>query len=348
MKVDREIAGVKPFESHAPEYETLGMFGGMLMNADVETVAAANHMCNEYGMDTISTGGIVAFAYEAFEKGILTADDIGFELNWGEGEAAVKLVQMIAKREGIGKLLGEGPVTAAREIGRGSEEFAIHVKGLGLPAHDPRVYYGTAIEYAVSNRGACHLQGFSETYEYIEYFVVPQLGEEMLQQIADKLGLESGADWRFWGLDWGKKHQVGEKGKTTYASMAAHNVFDALPLCKFMPFCDMISGQEIVNLVNAIMGTEHTRESLVEIGERLIALKRAFNMRCGLTKADDRLPKRMVTPAPDGEGKHGAVPIDALLKDFYEAAGWDPDTGKPTREKLLALGLDDAARDLWG
>ena len=348
VKVDKEVGGVEPFESHAPEYETIGMFGGMLMNSDIETVAAANHVCNEYGIDTISTGGMVAFAYEAFEKGILSKDDIGFELKWGDGEACVKLVQMIARREGIGKLLGEGAKIAPKEIGKGAEECSMHVKGLGLPAHDPRVYYGTAIEYAVSNRGACHLQGFSETYEYVEYFVVPQLGEEMLQQIADKLGLESGADWRFWDLFWGRKHEAEEKAKATYISMAVHNVFDALPLCKFMPFCDMISGHEIVNLVNAIMGTEFTRDDLVAIGERLVTLKRAFNMRCGLTPADDRLPKRLVTPAPDGEGKHGAVPIDIMLREFYDAAGWDQETGKPTKEKLAALGLDEVAKDLWG
>jgi len=100
-------------------------------------------------------------------------------------------------------------------------------------------------------------------------------------------------------------------------------------------------------MLNAIMGTELTRDDLTEIGERQVALKRAFNMRCGLTKADDRLPKRLMTPAPDGEGKHGAVPLEAMMKDFYEAAGWDWSTGKPTKEKLVALGLDGAAKDLW-
>ncbi|GAB4352770.1 MAG: aldehyde ferredoxin oxidoreductase family protein [Candidatus Abyssubacteria bacterium] len=343
VRVDKEVAGVEPFESHAPEYETMGTFGGALLISDIETVATANHICNEYGMDTISAGGIVAFAFEAFDRGILNVGDIGFELKWGDGEAAVKLAQMIAKREGIGKLLGEGPAIAAKEIGRGAEEFALHVKGMGIPSHDPRVYIGSGLEYAVSNRGACHLQGFSETYESIEYFFAPAMEAQLHEQKG--IGLE---DWRFWGLPWGKQHDPEKKGKTVYLSMAAHNAFDSIILCKFMPYCDMTSGKEIVNMLNAIMGTDLTRDSLTEIGERLIALKRAFNMRCGLTKADDRLPKRLTTPAPDGEGKHGSVPLDVLMKDFYEAAGWDWNTGKPTRERLVALGLNEAAKDLWG
>ncbi len=344
VKVEKEIAGVKPFESHAPEYETMGTFGGALMITDIETVAAANHICNEYGMDTISAGGIAAFAFEAFDKGILNVEDIGFELKWGDGEAAVKLAQMIAKREGIGKLLGEGPVIAAKEIGKSAEEFALHVKGMGIPSHDPRVYFGTALEYAVSNRGACHLQGFAETWESIEYFFAPAMEEE-LQEKAEAMGAD---DWRFWNLPWGKQHDPETKGKSLYAAMAVHNAFDSIILCKFMPYCDMTSGNEIVNMLNAIMGTELTRDDLAEIGERQVALKRAFNMRCGLTKADDRLPKRLMTPAPDGEGKHGKVPLDAMLKDFYEAAGWDQDTGKPTKDKLVSLGLEDVAKDLWG
>ncbi len=336
VKVDREIAGVGPFEGHGPEYETLGVFGGALQNADVETVAAANYICNTYGMDTISTGGMIAFAYEAYEKGILTKDDIGFELKWGDGEAAVKLTKMIARREGIGELLGEGPVIAAEKIGKGAKEFALHVKGMGIPSHDPRVYTGMAAEYALSNRGTCHLQGFMETWQSVESFYLPQLGEETLK-----------GKW-FWDLRFGGLHANEGKGKILNVVMSVHNTFDALIICKFLPLCDMTSGREIADLLSAIMGIELSRDDLQEIGERLVALKRAFNIRCGLTKADDRLPERLLTPAPDALDKHAAPNLEIQLKEFYEAAGWDWETGKPTKERLISLGLGDVAKDLWG
>lgn len=334
VKIDKEIAGVKPFEGHGPEYETLGVLGGALQNMDVETVAAANHLCNDYGMDTISTGGMIAFAFEAYEKGILTKDDIGFELKWGDGEAVVKLTAMIAKREGIGELLGEGPVKASQKIGKGSEEFALHVKGMGIPAHDPRVYSGVALEYAVSNRGACHLQGFMETWQSMDAF------------FADEFGMDK-AEIAFWGGDYSGLHSDQGKGKAVALSMAVCNVLDALPVCKFMPFLDLFSGHEITNLTKAITGMEITRETLVTIGERMVNLKRAFNIRCGLTKGDDRLPQRLLQPAPDVLDKHGAPNLEVQMKEFYEAMSWDWETGKPTEKRLRELGLEDVAEDLW-
>ncbi len=335
-KVDREIGGVKPFESHAPEYETLGVFGGAIQNQDVETVAAANYICNTYGMDTISSGGMISFAFEAYEKGILKKDDIGFELKWGDGEAAVKLVQMIAKREGIGELLGEGPKITAQKIGMGTDQFALHVKGMGIPAHDPRVYSGIAVEYAVSNRGACHLQGFMETWQSIEL----EFGE-LLDEVYKDKGL-------FWGLRFPDQHGNEGKGQLTYKVMAVHNTFDALPICKFMTPCDMNTGHEIASLISSILGIEVSRDDLQEIGERLVALKRSFNIRCGLTRADDRLPVRLLTPPSDTPDKHVAPNLEIQLKDFYKSADWDWRTGKPNKKRLEKLGLEGIAKDLWG
>lgn len=335
VKVDRDIAGLGPFEGHGPEYETLGTFGGLLMNGDVETVAACNHICNTYGMDTINAGGAVGFLYEAYEKGLVSKDDIGFEVNWGDGEAAVKLTRMIAERDGIGHLLGEGPIVAAATIGHGAEEFAIHVKGMNFPSHDPRVWLGTACEYAVGNRGCCHLQGFSETWESIE------------DAFAAELGMDPAAN-RLWDLFPGHLHENEGKGAFVAKIMAIHNTFDALPICKFMPVMEMTSGHEIANLASAITGLDLNRDELKRIGDRLVQLKRAFNIRCGRSRADDTLPKRILTPAPDSDGWQSPIDLEIQLKEFYEEMGWDWETGKPSRESLVDVGLEDVAADLWG
>jgi len=334
VKLENEVATVQPFEGHGPEYETLGVFGGALLNSNIETIAAANYVCNNYGLDTISTGGIIAFAYEAYDKGILNKADIGFDLKWGDGEAAVKLARMIAERKGIGELLGEGPVIASKKIGKGSEEFALHVKGMGIPAHDPRVYAGVAGEYALSNRGACHLQGFVETWQGIESFYGPELGLDMEQT-------------RIFSQKFGDLHTSVGKGMPLYKVMAMCNTFDALPFCKFIPICDLHSGKEICELTNAITGMDLTPTDIITIGERLIALKRSFNMRCGLTRADDRLPDRLLIPAPDAPEQHGAIDLDIQMKEFYEAADWDWESGKPNKDRLVKLGLSDVVKDLW-
>ncbi|MCD4719150.1 MAG: aldehyde ferredoxin oxidoreductase family protein [Desulfobacula sp.] len=341
MKLDKEIAGVKPFEGHAPEYETVGLLGASILNSDIETVAAANHVCNEAGLDTINTGSMVSFAYEAFEKGIITKKDVGFDLKWGDGEAMVRLVQMIVNREKIGDLLAEGPVIATKKLGKDSQAFAMHVKGMGLPSHDPRTYFSAGLEYAVSNRGACHLQGFTETWESYEHFYIPMMGDEAIAKLK-----ESG---NFWRTRFDGQHVSEGKAKNVYLAMAGSNTVDAITLCKFMAMCDtMLTGNEISNLLNAITGSDYNYDSLTEVGERLVQLKRAFNIRCGLTRSDDKLPERVQAPVEDEAGVHGTLDMDTMLKEFYETAQWDWETGKPLREKLLSLGLDKEAEDLWG
>jgi aldehyde:ferredoxin oxidoreductase len=333
IKVDKEIAGVKPFEGHGPEYETIGVFGGALQNSDIETIAAANYLCDSYGLDTISTGAMIAFAYEAYEKGIITKKDVGFELKWGDGEAAVKMTRMIAEREGIGDLLAEGPITAAQKLGKGAHQFALHVKGQPTPAHDPRVYAGVAVEYATSNRGACHLQGQAELWQSEESFYSVQF------QIDP-------APFRFFGVDFDGLHTNEGKGKAIAITMSGFNTLDALVFCAFTGVC-LPSGEEITKLTNAIAGWNLKPQDLLTIGERLVALKRAFNIRCGFTREDDKLPERLLTPAPDVPEKHAAPNLEIQLREFYETMGWDWDTGKPTRERLSKLGLKDVADDLW-
>jgi len=333
VKIDREIAGVKPFTGHGPEYESLAVFGGALMIDDIEVVAAAHHLCNLYGVDVISAGTMTAFAFEAFEKGIITEDDVGFKLEWGDGEAAVKLARMIAERKGLGELLGEGPIKAAQKLGKGAEEFAMHAKGQPIPGHDPRTYAVVAAEYAISNRGACHLQGFTETWQSVESLYI------------EALGLDPETS-KFFGITFGPKHDTAGKGAALAKCMAASNTIDALAVCKFF-FLGLGSGNEVAELTSAIMGEELTRDDFLEIGERLVSLKRAYNIRCGFTPKDDTLPARLLTPAPDAGEKHVAPDMQAIIKDFYQAMDWDLKTGKPSKERLIQLGLEDVAKDLW-
>ena len=147
------------------EYETTASFGSMCLISDVEAIAYLNHICNVMGVDTISTGCTIAFALDCYEKGILTESEVGFPLEWGDTEAIIRLTNLICKNEGIGKILGQGSKKASEQIGKGSAEFLTEVKGLEAPMHDPRAIFPLGLQYATSNRGACHLRGFAnDTY----------------------------------------------------------------------------------------------------------------------------------------------------------------------------------------
>ncbi|MEM4048698.1 MAG: aldehyde ferredoxin oxidoreductase family protein, partial [Zestosphaera sp.] len=169
-----------------PEFETLALMGTNLMIGDGKTLIAINKLCDRLGLDTISTGGVIAWAMEAYEKGYLKAEDLGFELKWGDGEAVLKLIEMIAYRKGLGDLLAEGVKRASRKISPETEEFAIHVKGLELPAHHPRRYHSIGLAYATSNIGASHLQGMTMLVE--RGILLPEYGiSEVPKDIESKV-----------------------------------------------------------------------------------------------------------------------------------------------------------------
>ena len=306
-----------------PEYETTAAFGSLCLNNDLVTVAKAHELCNKYGIDTISTGVAIAFAMECYEKGLLTKKDAGgIELNWGSSKAILTLVENIAYRRGIGDLLAEGVKRAAKEIGRGAEDFALHIKGQELPMHEPRGKKGLGLSYAVSNRGACHLQA-----EHDDTFEDPKW-------LRPEIGLDKNVD----RLDVGR-----QKAKNVKILLCLWSLYDSLSVCKFTCFPEGgISIQRLAEMVNAATGWQTTPNDLLKVGERALNLSRAFNVREGFSRKDDALPKRLMEPLSDGPYKGQAITqadLNGMIDNLYEFLGWNKDAGAPTRDKLAELGI---------
>ncbi|MGI5838439.1 MAG: aldehyde ferredoxin oxidoreductase family protein [bacterium] len=298
-----------------PEYETLGMLGSAVLVDDLEAVAKANELCNRLGIDTISTGSAIAFAMEAYEYGIITADDTGgMKLAWGDSAAMLRLVEMIGRQEGIGALLGQGTRRAAAELGGLAPEFAINVKGLDFPAHDPRAYSSLAVGYATSNRGACHLQGYSYAFE--RGLKSPDLGyPEPLDRFA-----------------------AAEKGVLAAETQNLMCLFDSLKVCKFI-LSGGVDVHHLAEWLNAVTGWDTTVEELLRTGERLYNLKRLYNVRCGISRKDDILPPRILTqPRREGGAGEHLPAFGPMLDEYYRHRGWSEE-GIPTPAKLRELGL---------
>ncbi|MBA7468026.1 hypothetical protein ES707_03267 [subsurface metagenome] len=300
---------------HGPEYESNAALGALCLNDNLEQISLANELCNRYGLDTISTGSAIAFAMEAFEKEIISSlDTDGLELKWGNTEAIIKLIHKIAKREGIGDILADGTKKAAEKIGKNSIEFAIHVKGLELPLHDPRAFVSMALTYATGNRGACHLDSLSYTFE----------GSLPIEGIPYDHSLST--------------HGAGGKPELIFGLQNYMASLNALGLCKFL-FCGKIGPKKITEWTNLVTGWNLTSEELLKIGERLFNLKRMYNYRLGITRKDDFLPFRLLTRERKEGGAKGSLPhLGKMLNKYYELRGWSED-GVPTREKLKKLSL---------
>jgi aldehyde:ferredoxin oxidoreductase len=313
-------------EGEGPEYESVVLLGSACDVDDLNAITMANFLCNEYGIDTISAGSIIAFAMECYEKGILTKKDTGgLEIKFGDPDILVELTEKIGKREGIGDLLGEGTKRVAEKLGKGSEKFAMQVKGLELPAYDSRAAKITALGYAVASRGGDHMTGYIQGPTFID---TPFL-------VVDDSKIDD-------------VYMPKPKDATVLRDLEnALTMFDVTGTCKFMGL--MLNAHEWVDLISSVTGWEFSIEDFKKTGERIVNLSRAFNMRDGFTRADDNLPKRLTEePMPDGPAKgHVVEQLDTLLDSYYEARGWDKKTGKPTPEKLKELGLDFVIPDLW-
>jgi len=309
------------YEGPGPEYETLAACGSMLLINDLEAVAWLGEICNKAGMDTISAGATVAWAMEAYEKGALTkADTGGIELTWGNVDATVEIFNLMAKGEGIGTLLSQGCRKASEKIGKGSEEYAIHVKGLEVPMHDPRAFHSLAVNYAAGPRGACHVQGGS---------YLAEVG--MCMPEGDIIPYKQG---RF------DKKNKGQAAKGTQ-DLAA--IINSLAVCMFSGLG--LTPSHSAGLLGLATGMPFTGQSVLQAGDRIVTLQRAFACREGTSKKDDTLPGRLVTPLPDGGAAGKAADLAYQLKEYYGLRQWD-ENGIPTKEKLLSLGLKEAAEDL--
>ncbi|MCW4027805.1 MAG: aldehyde ferredoxin oxidoreductase family protein [Candidatus Bathyarchaeota archaeon] len=307
-----------------PEYETSAMLGANCLIDDLEAVAKANELCNRYGLDTISTGAAIAFVMEAYDRGLITDEDTGgVQLEWGNAESMIRMVEMIGKREGLGWLLGEGVRAASEKIGGLTHEFAIHVKGLELPAHDPRAYYSQGVSYATSNRGACHLQSLSHIFE--RSVTLPDLGYPEVQD----------------------RHGVEGKGELVAKVQNLMCMFDSLKVCKFIMFGG-VKPKHLVNWINQVTGWEMSLKEFMKTGERIYNLKRLYNVREGLSRKDDTLPPRVLTQKKgEGGSPDNLPPLGELLSQYYQYRGWD-EMGIPAKEKLMELGLEEEADLLEG
>ncbi|MCS7096177.1 MAG: aldehyde ferredoxin oxidoreductase family protein [Nitrososphaerota archaeon] len=301
-----------------PEYETHWSYGGVLGNCNIESITYANMLSDLYGLDTISTGVSIAFATELYEKGIISKSETdGLELRWGDPDVIVELVRRIALRIGIGNILAEGVKRASEIIGRGSEKYAMHVKGLELPAYDPRSLKGQGLNFATSPIGASHCIGWNK----FEILGVPRK--------VDPFATEGKGEITKYVQD-----------ETAVAETA---VFCTFPLTNQMITLDMYS-----KLLYAATGIEkfNNPKYLWLVGERIFNLERVFIVREGFDARHDAMPERIVKePVPREPSKGQVFEQDVLLKDYYNVRGWN-EQGIPSKEKLKELGLYDAAEQV--
>lgn len=300
LKDGKEVGG--------PEYETLWAFGADCDVYDINAVAEANFWCNEYGLDTISTGTTIAAAMELYEKGYVKDEEIkddGYSLKFGDAEAIVGWTKKIGAREGFGDRMAEGSYRLCEAYG--VPELSMSVKKQELPAYDPRGVQGHGLEYATSNRGGCHVRG---------YMISPEiLGAP---QKIDRFSLEGKAEW-----------------VKVFQDLTA--VIDSLGLCLFTSFA--LGAADYAELMNVVSGTDFTAETILEAGSRIWTLERVFNLKAGIDPSEDKLPKRLLEdPIPEGPSKGHVHRLSELLPKYYEVRGWD-EKGYPKEETLKKLGI---------
>lgn len=318
--------------SEGPEYETIVAFGSNCMVRDFPAIMKANQLCNLYGMDTISCGGAVSFAMECFERGVLSERELGMQLRWGDGDAMVKLVEMIAARKGIGNMLAEGVRAAAKRIGKGSGRWAIHVKGLEISGQDGRPHQSAGLTHAISVIGGAHLRALSSLDE-LDYrnTIIERYGKAKSKELGDRLSTKY-------------KGMIVKDVEDLYA------IVDALITCKYgTMWPPAYYFDDYARILPAVTGVkEFARVKEVRmVAERIVNLKRAFNARLGLDRRDDTLPERFLKdPMPNGPAKGMVVDLKPMLNEYYRERGWDVRTGLQKRSTLKKFGLADVARDL--
>lgn len=286
-------------KGEGPEYETIALLGPSCGVGDPLAITRAGYRCNELGLDTISTGGTIACAMELYEKGFLPYEEIGFPLNFGDAGAMLRLIDMIGKRKGFGEVLAEGSYRLAEKYGH--PELAMTSKKMEIPGYDPRGLKEKGLGYATSNRGACHMRGRT-------------FGEEM-------------------------RDRFDYKGKATLLIGGQ----DYVALLDSCGICCLIRGvvkvKDLLPIVESATSAGYDEESLMLSGERIWNVERLFNLKAGLTSAEDSLPKRMLSePMPEGPSKGQVVELDEMIAEYYRARGWVNDGSIPMH-KLVELGI---------
>ncbi|MBW6474241.1 MAG: aldehyde ferredoxin oxidoreductase family protein [Anaerolineaceae bacterium] len=313
-RVDAVLKDGSNIQGEGPEYETLAGLGAMLEIDDLDTMLKANDYCNRMGIDTISASATAAFAFEAFENGLIQIEDCDQQpLEWGNPDSLMVCLKLMVERRGVGEILSSGSRAAAKHLKNQSELYAMHVKGLELAYHDPRATFSMAANYATANRGGCHLEGLSY--------------------------------WAIYGLDaspWSPR-KVDRFSNEDAAQEAVDfqnyfSTYNPLGICKFIGKASP-SPQLLGDLINAATGWDITDEELLETGERIFNLKRIINNHLGISRKDDDLPIRLKTFARPTGGSKGKLPdLEIILNDYYALRGWT-EQGQPNQETITRLEL---------
>ncbi len=305
---------------HGPEYETLSALGSLILNDDLKSLIHLNFLCNDLGLDSMSAGITAAFAIESNLRGYLKEND-GLDLQWGNAQAVGVLLEKIARRQGIGAIFADGVEKASRALGKETEDFALHSKGVEVSLSNPTPTVSLALSWATSNRGACHLEGFSHQVEGGVPF--PEVG---YTEVMDGTSGEG-------------------KGRMTALMQNYMAVFNALGLCKFLFFA-RVSHETLCRWLKGLAGWDLTSSNLMEVGDRLYNLKRTYNVLMGVNAERDVVAPRILENLRPGRPiSEGRKLFFDMRKEYYQARCWD-ENGIPTREKLLSLGLEGTAEKI--
>jgi len=307
-----------PAGVHRPEYETLVTFGNLCLNDNLESTIMAADICNRYGLDSISAGVSIAFAIECYENGLITDKDTdGIQLKWGNHEAIIAMTEKLARREGFGDILADGIKVAAEKIGKGADKFAIHIHGQEVPMHDPKPV--RAVDYAPT-------------------FLLDATPSRHTQWSVPTTGLE---------LPPFDPMTFAGRGEAVKMARNLQHVMQCAGLCMFG--YTVLDANSLPEFLNLATGWNHGIDDLLTIGERVANIRQAFNVREGITLSDLKMPNRVLGRPPFEAGPTAGreVDMETMARDYLVAMDWDPDTAKPTKKKLLELGLEDVAKALW-
>jgi len=312
--------------------ECASCMGARCLIDDYEGLAEAYDLCNQYGMDAMSVGGVVGFAMECYEKGLITTEDTGgIDLTWGNCQALITMVRQIGEREGFGNLLGEGIKRAAEQIGGLAPEYAIHVKGHELPLYDLRAWNAGALEWATASSGAHHFEGLTLSLSLTGDFLG---GTEIKELASNRFAVEG-------------------VGKLTAMAQDYGNVQDSLITCKMLVGWthtgQVTQPAQLLDWLNCVTGWQMNKDEFLKAGERIFNLKRMISVRRGISRKDDTIPARFLT-SKRGVGVGGTAdnlpPLGTMLNEYYAYRGWSEE-GVPTRDKLKELGLEELVECGW-
>jgi len=325
VKVDGKYPATP--EYGGPEYETLGSLGSLCGVNDLAAISHGNEICNRWGLDTISTGVSIAFAMECTERGILNRDDTdGIDLRFGNADGMIEMIRKIAFREGFGDILADGVKRASQKIGKESEPYALHVKGQEVALHEPRGKFGVGLSFALSPTGADHIEIPHDTS-----FVADNALLESIKPLGEIEPMSA--------------TELGPRKVCQFAhTQQICSLYNSLGICNFAaaPW-SAYTFSMITDLVKAVTGWNTSLYELLELGERAVTMARMFNVREGISTAEDALPDRFFEPLHEGEADEKRLDRKAFgenLRLYYEAMGWDPQTAVPTDGRLAYLRLE--------